>query len=279
MKKAILSILGTITFSAVLVGCGGAETQNSGSISLSGSTSVSEVMAVLGETWEKNSDIAIEVQGTGSSAGIKAVNNGTSQIGLSSRLVKDSEVREGMEQVILARDGIAVVVNNDNRVSDLKPEQISAIYNGEVTNWQEVGGQNRPIVVVTREPASGTRGAFEEIMKLRITDANGNRVSSVTNIAQVAPSNGAVKTTVAQNIYAVGYISLGSVDDSLKSLKVGGIAATRENIKAGKYKVARPFVLLYNTRKLTEASQSYLEWVLSEEGQAVVAEKGYIPVI
>ena len=279
MKKAIQSTLGVLGITAALAGCGGAETQNPNSVSVSGSTSVTQVMEILGETWQISSGIFVEVQGTGSSAGIRAANDGTSQIGMSSRSLFDGEAKEGMEQAILAHDGIAVVINNNNRVTGLKPEQVSAIYQGKVTNWQEVGGEDSPIVVVTRDAASGTRVSFEEIMKLRITDANGNRISGVINTAQVAPGNGAVKTTVAQNVYAIGYISLGSVDDSLKSVEIDGIAASRENISSGKYTIARPFVLLYNSNNLTEASQSYLEWILSEEGQAIVAEKGYIPVI
>ena len=182
---------------------------------------VTELMEVLGETFgHKNSNVVVEVQGTGSSAGIRAANDGTSEIGMSSRGVADNELEQGVQKTILAHDGIAIVVNNANGVVDLAAEQISSIYRGEITNWSAVGGSDSPIVVITRDPASGTRGAFEEIMKLQDLDENGNKFSAIFSGAQVAAGNGAVKTMVAQNEYAIGYLSLGSVDDSLKALSV-----------------------------------------------------------
>ena len=279
MKKVILSTLGAVSVSAALVGCGGDAATQAQTISVSGSTSVTELMEVLGETFaEKNSSVVVEVQGTGSSAGIRAANDGTSEIGMSSRGVADSELNQGVSQTVLAHDGIAVVVNNANGVVELTSDQISSIYRGEMTNWSAVGGNDAPIVVVTRDPASGTRGAFEEIMSLQDRDENGNKYSAIFSAAQVAAGNGAVKTTVAQNEYAIGYISLGSVDSSLKALSVDGAEATGANIASGAYGVARPFVLLHGD-DLSDASQSYMNWMLSAEGQEIVEDKGYIPVI
>ena len=279
MKK-VISTLGAIGVSAALVGCGGdVATESSQTISVSGSTSVTELMEVLGETFgQKNTNVVVEVQGTGSSAGIRAANDGTSEIGMSSRGVADSELNQGVQKTVLAHDGIAVVVNNANGVTDLGSEQISSIYRGEITNWSAVGGSDAPIVVVTRDPASGTRGAFEEIMELQDRDADGNKFSAIFSGAQVAAGNGAVKTTVAQNEFAIGYISLGSVDDSLKALSVDGAEATGANISSGAYGVARPFVLLHG-ENLSETSKAYMNWMLSSEGQRIVEEKGYISVI
>ena len=279
MKKSVSSIFGVVGLSLALTGCGGPSEDSASSVNVSGSTSVTELMEVLGETWEKGSGVVVEVQGTGSSAGIRAANDGTSQIGMSSRGVSAEELDGDIEKFTLAHDGIAVVVNNENAISDLSIEDISAIYRGDINNWQDVGGADQPIVVVTRDPASGTRGAFEDIMSLKEKDANGNTISTIINTAQVAPGNGAVKTTVAQNDLAIGYISLGSVDESLKPLMVGGIEASDENISNGSYGIARPFVLLFSPENQSESSTAYLEWLSSPDAQSVVAEMGYIPVI
>ncbi|AMO55391.1 phosphate ABC transporter substrate-binding protein [Endozoicomonas montiporae] len=280
MKKAILSTLGVVGVAATLVGCGGADTQSSHSVSVSGSTSVTELMEVLGETFQgSNPEVVVEVQGTGSSAGIRAANDGTSQIGMSSRAVAIDELADGVERFILAHDGIAVVVNNSNGVTNMTTDQISAIYKGKITNWNEVGGADNPIVVVTRDPASGTRGAFEDIMSLKMTTEDGKKVSAISASAQVAAGNGAVKTTVAQNDFAIGYISLGSVDNSLKALTVNGVEATDANISSGAYGVARPFELMFNSTEQSEASRAYLDWMLTDEAQQIVKDKGYISVI
>ena len=281
MKKAILSTIGAIGVAAALVGCGGSESASSrDSISVSGSTSVTEVMELLAETWQQsNPEIVVEVQGTGSSAGIKAANDGTSEIGMSSRAVKPEEESEGIKEAILAHDGIAVVVNQDNTIKNLSKAQIAKIFKGDITNWKEVGGNNQPIVVVTRDPASGTRGAFEDIMKLKVKDPSGHKISAVTSSAQVASGNGVVKTIVAQNQYAIGYISLGTVDNSLKALNVDGVAPSINAITKGEYTVSRPFVLLFNEHQLSASGKAYLNWMLSEEGQKIVSEHGYIPVI
>ena len=278
--KKVISTLGAIGVSVALVGCGGdAATESTQTISVSGSTSVTELMEVLGETFgQKNNSVVVEVQGTGSSAGIRAANDGTSEIGMSSRGVADSELNQNVQKTVLAHDGIAVVVNNANGVVDLAADQISSIYRGEITNWSAVGGSDSPIVVVTRDPASGTRGAFEDIMNLQDRDENGTKFSAIFSGAQVAAGNGAVKTTVAQNEYAIGYISLGSVDDSLKALSVDGAEATGANISSGAYGVARPFVLLHG-EELSEASKAYMDWMLSSEAQKIVEEKGYISAI
>ncbi|NRD71947.1 phosphate ABC transporter substrate-binding protein [Shewanella sp. VB17] len=250
--------------------------QASTTITVSGSTSVTNVMEVLAETYQKTAGNNVEVQGTGSSAGIRAAKDGTSMIGMSSRDVKTSEITADTKKIVIARDGIAVALNNDNPVQNLTKEQITKIYRGEIKNWNQVGGENKPIVVVTRDTASGTRGAFEDIMKLK-REIKGIKVSAITQTAQVGNGNGMVKTIVANNTFAIGYISLGSVDDSLQAVKIDGIAATDENIVAGEYTIARPFVLLIKNNVAQEA-KDFINYILSDKGQNIVAEQGYIRI-
>lgn len=245
-------------------------------ITVSGSTSVTGVMEVLAETYTGKTGINVEVQGTGSSAGIRAANEGTSMLGMSSRDVKDSEMREGLNETVIARDGIAVAVNNANPVKGLTMEQITKIYKGEITDWSQVGGNKGPIVVVTRDTASGTRGAFEEIMSLTRKVA-GKKVSAISPRAQVGNGNGMVKTMVANNPNAIGYISLGSVDESLRAVEVNGAPASVAGIQAGTYPIARPFMILHDTNAPGVATD-FLGWILTEEGQAIVGKKGYVPV-
>ncbi|WP_415228701.1 phosphate ABC transporter substrate-binding protein [Psychromonas sp.] len=245
-------------------------------ITVSGSTSVTNVMEVLAETYSKETGINVEVQGTGSSAGVRAAKDGTSMIGMASREVKSSEVTADTEIIVMARDGIAVTVNNSNPVKNLTKDQIAKIYRGETKNWKEVGGENKPIVVVTRDTASGTRGAFEDILNLKrkIKDM---KVSTITPTAQVGNGNGMVKTIVANNTFAIGYISLGSVDASLSAVAVEGVAATDANIVAGKYQIARPFVLLVK-KDVAKEARDFIAYLLSEPAQKIVVAEGYIPV-
>lgn len=248
----------------------------SAAITVSGSTSVTNVMEVLAETYSNATNQNVEVQGTGSSAGIRAAKDGTSMIGMSSRSIKDSEKTADTKEVVIARDGIAVTTNNKNTVTNLSKDQISKIYRGELKNWKEVGGENKPIVVVTRDAASGTRGAFEDIMGLKRT-INDMKVSAITATAQVGNGNGMVKTIVANNPYAIGYISLGSVDDSLRALSVDGVAANDANIASGDYGIARPFIVMMKKDVASQATD-FIDYILTEEGQKIVAEQGYIRV-
>lgn len=247
-------------------------------ITVSGSTSVTEIMEVLAETYHlNNKNVFIEVQGTGSSAGVKATKNNTSMLGMASREIKASEKEPSLKETVIAHDGIALVVNNANTLENLTIEQIAKIYRGEVKNWSEVGGENKPVVVVTRDTASGTRGAFEDIMGLK-RKINDITVSAISQRAQVGNGNGVVKTIVANNPFAIGYISLGSVDKSLKALNVNGVKPSSEAISKGEYKVARPFLLLNKEGKLTPSAEKFLTWILSEKGQKIISSQGYVPV-
>ncbi|MEL7438854.1 MAG: phosphate ABC transporter substrate-binding protein [Pseudomonadota bacterium] len=247
-------------------------------ISAVGSSSVTPLMEVFSETYMKtNPNVFIEVQGPGSSAGVKAAKNGSADLGMSSRNLKDSEKEPALKEEAVALDGIAVVVNPQNKLNGLTAEQVTAIYKGEVTNWKDVGGADKPIVAITRDTASGTRGAFEDIMKLKMK-ISGKKVSAISQRAQVANGNGALKTMVASNPYAIGYISLGTVDGSVNALPIDGIQASVDNVKNGSYKVARPFLVLYKEGKPSAETQKFLDWMLTDEAQALVDQKGYISV-
>ncbi|UUM33099.1 phosphate ABC transporter substrate-binding protein [Vibrio japonicus] len=247
-------------------------------ISAVGSSSVTPLMEVFSETYmKKNPEVFIEVQGPGSSAGVKAAKNGSANLGMSSRNLKDSEKEPTLIEEAVARDGIAVVVNPKNDLKGLTADQVSAIYKGEITNWKDVGGADKPIVAVTRDTASGTRGAFEDIMSLKM-EVSGKKVSAISQRAQVANGNGALKTMVASNPYAIGYISLGTVDNTVHALAIDGVEAKVDNVKNGSYKVARPFLVLYKKGEPSAETQKFLDWMLTDEAQAIVASHGYITV-
>lgn len=244
-------------------------------ISIVGSSSVTPLMEAFSETYMKsNPTVFIEVQGPGSSAGIKAASNGSADIGMSSRELKESE-KTDLEELVIARDGIAIVINANNDLKSLTTDQVAAIYRGEVKNWKEVGGADKPIVVVTRDSASGTRTAFEDILKLHKVIGD-KKVSAISQRAQVANGNGALKTMIASNPYAIGYISLGTVDSSVHALAINGVEATSENVKNGTYQISRPFLVLYKNGKVSTNALQFLEWMKNSQAQELVVKQGYI---
>ena len=247
-------------------------------ISIVGSSSVSPIMEVLGETYAQSHPVVVEVQGPGSSAGVRAAHDGSADLGMSSRNLKADEKASNIKEVIIASDGIAVVVNNKNSVTGLSKQQVAQIYRGEITNWQDVGGANQPIVVATRDTASGTRGAFEDIMALK-KKINDISVSAISQRAQVASGNGQLKTIVANNPFAIGYISLGSVDTSVKALAIDQHKPSLATIKSGEYSIQRPFLVVYKEGRPSAAALNFLTWVNSAEGQQIVADKGFISVL
>lgn len=243
----------------------------SGTITLSGSTSMEKLANALCESFmEKYPNVTATAEFTGSGAGIEAVIAGTVDIGNSSRNLKDGEKANGAVENIVAIDGIAVVVDPANQVPGLTKDQLISIYKGEVTNWSEVGGADAPIVVIGREAGSGTRGAFEEILKIEDACAYANELDST----------GAVMAKVATTPGAIGYVSLDVVDDSVIALPLDGVEATAENIKAGNYFLSRPFVMATKGEisEQSELVQAWFDYVLGEEGQAVAAQVGLITV-
>ncbi|WP_172380893.1 phosphate ABC transporter substrate-binding protein [Vibrio sp. Vb339] len=246
-------------------------------ISISGSTSVTEVMDVLAETYHQiHPDVYIDINGIGSSAGIKSAINGVSDLGMASRNLSATEKQAGLTENVIARDGIAVVVNPDNPIDSLNKKQITALFKGNITQWSSVGGDNQPVVVVTRGNGSGTRGAFEELMELT-TKINGSKVSSISQHAQVANSNGIEKTIVANNKEAIGFVSLGSVNYTVKAIKVDGHSASVENVINNSYPLSRPFIVMNQPGKLKPAAKAFLQWINSTEGQKIISAQGYIP--
>ena len=241
----------------------------SGTVSTDGSTSMEKVIGALGEAFmEANESVTFTYNPTGSGSGIQAVQEGRCDIGLSSRALKDEEKSAGLTETILCYDGIAVIVNPENTVEDLTLEQIAAIYTGEIKNWSEVGGADAEIVLIGREAGSGTRSGFEEIVE----------VKDKCQYRQELSSTGDVITTVAQNPGAIGYASLASVKDTVKAVKVGGVAPSEATVKDGSYAIQRPFVLATKAdAKLNDAAQAFFNYVTSADANEIIASAGVVP--
>ena len=247
-----------------------ADRKLSGTISLAGSTSMQKLADALAETFmEANSGVTVTVEYSGSSAGIESLLNGSCDIGDASRNLKDSE-KSGAVENIVAIDGIAVIVDKNNTVAGLTKQQLSDIYTGAVTNWSEVGGSDTPIVVVGREAGSGTRGAFEEILK----------VEDACKYAVECDSTGAAMAKVASTEGAIGYVSLDVLDDSVNALNLDDVAPTSDNIVAGTYFLCRPFVMATKGEisGQNELVQAFFDFLKSDEGKAVVKAVGLITV-
>ena len=246
-----------------------ADADLSGSISMVGSTSMEKFANALSEAFmEKYPKVTVTAEFVGSGAGIEAVSNGTADIGNSSRNLKDEEKAKGVAENIVAIDGIAVVVDPANTVEDLTKDQLTSIYDGTVTNWKDVGGNDAPIVVVGREAGSGTRGAFEELLKLEDACKYSNELDST----------GAVMAKVASTPGSIGYVSLDVLDDTVKALKLDGAEPTEENIKAGKYFLSRPLVMA-TKGEISEQSdlvKALFDFIYSDEGSELVKSVGLI---
>lgn len=285
-KKIMALAMTAVLTVGMLAGCGSKEesseaattpAESGGKIVLVGSTSVDPLAQKLAESYKaSNPGVEIEIQAVGSSAGIKAAIDGSATIGMSSRELKEEEISEGVTPHVICKDGIAVVVNPANPVQNLTKEQVQKIFLGEIKNWKEVGGNDEEILVVSRESGSGTRGAFEEILKIE-KEVEGKKVSGLVENALQAEGTGAVKANVASKANSIGYVSLGYIDDTIKTLQVEGVDATAENIVSGTYPVARPFVLV-TKGEVSPVDQAFLDFVMSSEGQAEVEKDGYIKV-
>ena len=282
MKKFLTLALTAVMALSLLTACGSkndnsadtntdgsnTETTLSGTVSTDGSTSMEKVINSLGESFmAMNKDVKFTYNPTGSGSGIQAVSEGRCDIGLSSRALKDDEKASGLVETVVALDGIAIVVNPENPVSDLDIDTIAKIYTGEITNWKDVGGNDAEIVLIGREAGSGTRDGFESITDTK--DACPYR--------QELTSTGDVINTVSQNPDAIGYASLSAVGDSVKALTVGGVEATEATVKDGSYVVQRPFVLVTKEgTKLSPAAQAFFDYALSADAASIIAAAGAV---
>lgn len=240
----------------------------SGALTLTGSTSMADVATALAETFmAANPGVTVSVGGNGSGEGPTAVNDGTAQIGLLSRDLKEEENAASFDKVIIGFDGIAVIVNSASGVNTLTTEQVTKIFKGEITNWKEVGGADTAIQCIGREAASGTRGAFEELMKIK----------DEASYAEEQNSTGNVKQAVSANPSAIGYVSISAVDASVTAIKLDGVDPIEENVKSGEYTLQRPFVMISKTGSTDALTTAFLDFVFSDPGMKIVADDGIVP--
>ena len=289
MKKTLALLLTLALSMAALTGCGsktdapaadstdsttGTETPAalSGSVSTNGSTSMEKVIGILSEQFmADNSGVCVTYDPTGSGAGIEAASNGSADIGLSSRALKDEEIAGGLTGTTVALDGIAVIVNAGSKVEDLSVEQIAQIFTGEITDWSEVGGEAGAISCIGREAGSGTRDGFESITNTK----------DACKLDQELTSTGGVIEAVAGNPNAIGYASLSAVEgkDAIKALTVGGVACTEETVLDGSYAIQRPFVLVTRTGEaLSPAAQAFFDFATSSAANDLIKSAGAVPV-
>ncbi len=285
--RRIFAIFTACALAASLTACGGntdstaSDTQDtgdttsasstlSGAVATGGSTSVEKVIGALSESFmEQNPDVDVTYDPTGSGAGITGAADGTLDLGLSSRALKDEETAQGLTATTFALDGIAIIVNSENPVADLSLEQIKGLANGTITNWSEVGGNDAPVVLIGREAGSGTRDGFESIVG----------VEDACKYEQELTSTGAVIAGVAANPNAFGYASLSAVDDTVKAVTVDGITASEETVLDGTYKIQRPFNFVTKEgTELSEQAQAFMDYATSEEAADLIAEAGAVPL-
>ena len=285
--KKLLTVALTATLGlAALAGCGTGTSSNgdgsanggttkelSGKIQLAGSTSMEKMCGALMEAFmeafmEEYPNVTVTTEYTGSGAGIESVTSGAVDIGNASRALSDKEKSAGIEENIVAIDGIAMITDKNNKVTNVTKQQLTDIYTGKITNWKDLGGSDEAIVVIGREAASGTRGAFEELLEVK------NKCA----YAQELDSTGAVLAKVAATPGAIGYVSLDVVDKTVAALKLDGVDATEDNIKAGKYTLSRPFVMATkgSVSSQSELVQTWFNFVKSEAGKKVIKGVGLI---
>lgn len=283
--RRIFAIFTACALAASLTACGGSQdtesqadagetsesTTLSGAIATGGSTSVEKVIGALSESFmELNPDVDITYDPTGSGAGITGAADGTLDLGLSSRDLKEEETTQGLTATTFALDGIAIVVNSENPVSDLSLEQIKGLADGTITNWKDVGGNDAPVVLIGREAGSGTRDGFESIVG----------VKDACKYEQELTSTGAVIAGVAANPNAFGYASLSAVDETvIKAVTVDGVEATEETVQDGTYKIQRPFIFVTKDgAEQTEQTKAFMEYATSEEVSDLIAQAGAVPL-
>ncbi len=280
MKNKGIKIIASLFFMIIILvaGCGKKNEENktnrtkpSETVTISGSTSVGTLIEKEAEKFkQENTGTNVEINQIGSSSGIKDAINGTVEIGMSSRDLKEEEISEGLVEVEVAFDGVAVITSKNNKVGSLKLSQVKDIYTGKITNWKDVGGEDSKIVVVSREDGSGTRDEFQEIV--------GYTSEELYKEAIIGYGSDNIKTTVAGNNHAIGFISFEYMDDSVNTVKIDDIAPIAENVKNGEYKLSRPFLLVYKEEYLKENGNKLIDFILSKEGQKIVEESGLIKI-
>ena len=265
MTKVLTTVLVIALAALTLAGCAKKDTSP---VTTDGSTSMEKVIGTLGEAFTEKEGINVTYNPTGSGSGIQAVSEGRCDIGLSSRALKDDE-KATLTGTVVALDGIAMIVNPENPVSDLTVEQIADIYTGKITNWSEVGGNDAEIVLIGREAGSGTRDGFESITETK----------DACQYRQELTSTGDVITTVSQNPNAIGYASLAAIKDSVKALTVNGVAPTEATVKDGTYLVQRPFVLVTKEgTALSDTAQKFFDFAISADAASIISAAGAVPV-
>lgn len=274
MLKKTFYFIGLTVLMVVLAACGNDESSGSSAgggdlVTISGSTSVGPLAEKLAAKYEETENVKIEINQIGSSAGITNAINDVSQIGMSSRDLKQEEIDSGIEELVIAYDGIVVVAHPSNPVKNLTMEQVKQIFTGEITNWKDVGGKDMEIVVVSREDGSGSRDAFQEIVDYKSGQLIRNAI--------VASGNGNIKTTVAMNKHAVGFISFEYVDETVSAMDINGVKAKASHVLDGSYQLSRPFLFVHK-EDVPEAATKFMDFILSAEGQKIVEAAGAIPL-
>ena len=267
MKNVSKLLMSGFMVASLLTGC--SSTQQSGTVATDGSTSMEKMIGTIGEGFEEQNDgLTFTYNPTGSGSGIQAVEEDRCDIGLSSRSLKEEEKEAGLQETVVAYDGIAIIVNKDNPIKDLKVEQIADIYTGKIKNWKEVGGKDAEIVLIGREAGSGTRDGFESI-----TETNDK-----CKYRQELTSTGDVITTVSKNPDAIGYASFAAIKDNVKILTVNGVKVSNKTIKDGSYTIQRPFVFVTKKDKeLTDAAQKFFDFALSKDASQYILDSGAVP--
>lgn len=266
MMKKLFALLACCAL--VLTGCGG-KGSNDEEVKLSagGSTSIQPLMEKLADTFNEEGKGSITVQGGGSSVGTKGAIDGTFDLGMASRELKDDEAKE-LDATVIALDGIVIVVNKDNKIADMSLEDAKKVFTGEITNWSDLGGENAEIKVVSREEGSGTRDGFESIVGFETTELIEN--------AEIQNATGSVIASVQGNANAIGYISMGSVSEDIKTLTVEGVAASNDTVSDKSYKLQRPFTIA--TKADNDKVSAFFDFIFSDAGKKIIEDNKYVAV-